>query len=107
MFYILPDDFKLNKDQADYVKLLRCGEVTHSWRSVARHFTRKNPDFVINYDLMDIADRDVMLEHFSHTMSDDEKSVLTKWENGHQLLGMDLCKAAMLFFNETETDGWN
>ena len=32
---------------------------------------------------------------------------ITKGEESNQLLGMDLCKHAMMFFGEEEEDGWN
>ncbi len=32
---------------------------------------------------------------------------ITKSGTDNQLLGMDLCKHAMLFFGEDEKDGWN
>jgi hypothetical protein len=107
LYYCLPDKIALTYDEANAIKKLRCGEIMHSWRSVARYFTRANKEFVLKYDLLVMADGDYEIERYGSLMDADEIAAYTKWESGNQLLGIDLCRAAMLFFDEKDEDGWN
>lgn len=104
--YILDAETVLTDDQAAYIKLLRNGPLCHSWRLLARKFTRKYPDFVEKHNLIEMADRDDQLKDYSNYMTAEEKTEMTAWENGNQLLGMDLCSLAMHFYKESMDDGW-
>lgn len=107
MYFFEDNELVLTEDQYKYIKELRCGPVMHSWRSLARKFTRRYPSFVEKYKLEEMADKNEHLEMFGFFMEEEEKSAMTTWENGNQLLGIDLCTAAMQYFNESVEDGWN
>jgi len=78
-------EYKLNKEQAEFVKYLRVN-VGNSWRAVARDFQGKYPDIKTIDGIPIDAD---------------------KAENrGNQIDGIALCDAAMTFLNETVDDGW-
>lgn len=108
-YYMFDDEdgIKLTEEELLYIKELRCGPITHSWRALARKFTRRYPEFMKINGLEDLADREDQLQHFSNVMTPEEKAEMTSWESGNQLLGIDLCTAAMHFFKETVEDGWN
>jgi len=72
-------DLPLNKEQAEYIKELRCSEPMFSWRAVAREFVDKYPEF----------------------------SKMHNINGGIQQDGIDLCDAAMGFLGEQTKDGWN
>jgi hypothetical protein len=105
-FYFFEDDeLKLTEEQLLYIKELRCGKIMHSWRALARKFTRKYPEFMKAHKLEEMADREDQLKHFANVMTPEEKAEMTAWESGNQLLGIDLCTAAMKHFKETMEDG--
>jgi hypothetical protein len=105
-YYLDLGIFKLTDEQASFVKELRCGKVQHSWRMVARRFTRRFPAFVSEQGLLALADKKDQKGR-GWPISKKELAKMTDWENGNQLLGVDLCTAAMRHFGEAVEDGWN
>lgn len=76
---MLKTEYKLTKEQAEFIKDLRINK-EYSWRAVARDTKNKFPKMEID--------------------SDGETY-------GNQLDGIALCDAAMRYFNDTIDDGWN
>lgn len=79
------DDFiaNLTKDQAEHIRELRCGLITHSWRVIAH-------EVAVKYDISDAT-----VDHGDYV-------------DGNQMAGMDICDAAAKFFGENfQDDPWN
>lgn len=98
------DELVLTEEQAEYVKDLRVNRYMNS-RTLARLFTRKFPEFVEKYELQDMADKAEVIKRFG-PLPEEDMAEMTDWESGDQLLGADLCVAAMRFFCEKADDGW-
>lgn len=107
-FYLFPDgELKLSKEQAEYIRELRLGPVRRSYRMIARLFTRKYQTFLRDNEMENLKDKDYILKHFKGALTVEEMLSFTDHETGNQLLGIDLCTAAMRYFYETSEDGWN
>lgn len=100
------DGWTYTEEELNQIKELRCGKIMHSYRALARKFTRANPDFVKRNNLEGMADKEYMLKEFAHALTVEEAKEMTSWENGNQLLGQDLCMAASNYFGEEGQGEW-
>lgn len=100
------DGWTYTEEELNQIKELRCGKIMHSYRALARKFTRANPEFVKRNKLEGMADKEDMMKHFAHVLTVKEANEMTPWESGNQLLGQDLCMAAAKFFKEENLDEW-
>jgi hypothetical protein len=100
------DGFTYTEAELAMIKELRCGKILHSYRALARKFTRANPEFVKRNKLEEMADKEYMLKELAHAITVKEAKEMTPWENGNQLLGQDLCMAAAKYYGEENEGEW-